>query len=100
MASKDNDVNSGTGGLLSRAEPSDIPPYVGVRTATFTYVEYSTGERELYDVATDPYELQNLASRASPTTLAAWHRYVAPLVDCHGHACAVADAASPPTSAR
>jgi len=33
----------------------------GIRTQRYLYVEYKTGERELYDLDQDPYELQNLA---------------------------------------
>jgi arylsulfatase A-like enzyme len=33
----------------------------GLRTADFKYVEYATGEAQLFAVATDPYELTNLA---------------------------------------
>jgi arylsulfatase A-like enzyme len=94
----DNDVNAKTNGGLAAAEPSDIPQYSGVRTANITYVEYVTGERELYDLTTDPDELQNLAGKASAATLKAWHDYLAPLINCHGNACAVDDAAQPPTS--
>ena len=38
-----------------------MPPYCAVRNTNWIYVEYSTGEQELYDLANDPYELQNLA---------------------------------------
>jgi arylsulfatase A-like enzyme len=38
-----------------------IPAYCGVRTANLTYVQYSTGEEELYDLVNDPFELQNEA---------------------------------------
>jgi N-acetylglucosamine-6-sulfatase len=34
--------------------------YVGIRSATWLYVEYGSGERELYDYRHDPYELDNL----------------------------------------
>ena len=37
------------------------PPYCAVRTTTHMYVKYATGEQELYDVQSDPYELHNLA---------------------------------------
>ncbi|MBI3161765.1 MAG: sulfatase [Chloroflexi bacterium] len=40
-----------------------IPEFYAVRTAEWKYVEYSTGERELYDLINDPYELNNLADR-------------------------------------
>jgi N-acetylglucosamine-6-sulfatase len=38
-----------------------IPTYCGVRTARWKLVHYDTGELELYDLAVDPYELENLA---------------------------------------
>jgi arylsulfatase A-like enzyme len=38
-----------------------IPTYCGIRSATHTYVQYVTGEEEIYDLAGDPYQLDNLA---------------------------------------
>jgi N-acetylglucosamine-6-sulfatase len=35
--------------------------FTGLRTERYKYVEYATGERELYDLRSDPYELRNLA---------------------------------------
>jgi len=43
---------------------SKIPEFYAVRTAQWKYVEYSTGETELYDLLNDPYELNNVT--ASP----------------------------------
>ncbi len=47
-------------------DPFDIPRfasvplfYSGLRTATLKYIEYDNGERELYDLVNDPYELEN-----------------------------------------
>ena len=37
------------------------PPYCGFRRAGWSFVQYATGERELYDLVNDPYELHNLA---------------------------------------
>jgi N-acetylglucosamine-6-sulfatase len=45
---------------VERAEP--VPTYCGVRTTSFTFVHYTTGEEELYDLAKDPHQLQNVAS--------------------------------------
>jgi arylsulfatase A-like enzyme len=39
-----------------------VPTYCGVRTTRWLFVRYVTGERELYDLVRDPYELRNLAS--------------------------------------
>ena len=39
---------------------SKIPDFSAVRTSEWKYVEYSTGEKELYDLINDPFELENL----------------------------------------
>jgi N-acetylglucosamine-6-sulfatase len=38
-----------------------IPTYCAVRTERYLFVSYDTGERELYDLQADPFELQNLS---------------------------------------
>jgi arylsulfatase A-like enzyme len=38
-----------------------IPTYEGIRTLQWKYIQYETGETELYDMQADPYEMQNLA---------------------------------------
>jgi N-acetylglucosamine-6-sulfatase len=40
-----------------------VPTYCGVRTSSFTFVHYITGEEELYDLVQDPHQLRNVASR-------------------------------------
>lgn len=42
---------------------SMIPEYYSIRTQEWKYTEYVTGEVELYDLVTDPYELVNVASK-------------------------------------
>ncbi len=37
----------------------DRPAYAGVRREDEVYVEYSTGDREYYDLGKDPYQLDN-----------------------------------------
>jgi arylsulfatase A-like enzyme len=44
---------------------SIIPEFYAIRTAEWKYVEYVTGETELYDLVNDPYELGNLAGKWS-----------------------------------
>lgn len=40
------------------------PAYCGVRTRSWFYLQYGSGEEELYDLTADPWQLRNLA--ASP----------------------------------
>jgi arylsulfatase A-like enzyme len=64
-----------TSGTAVRAAAYLTPPRVlgwhGVRTARYKYAEYtdSSGFRELYDLATDPFELQNIAGRTDAATV-------------------------------
>src|SRR4051794_34258918 len=64
-----------------------IPSWQGVRTRRYTYVEYATGERELYDDNADPYQLRNFAATADPGLLARLARRTAALADCKGDGC-------------
>ena len=41
---------------------SKIPDFYSVRTSEWKYVEYDTGETELYDLKNDPYELNNVTN--------------------------------------
>jgi arylsulfatase A-like enzyme len=42
-----------------------VPPYCGFRSERWKYVQYQTGEEELYDLARDPYELSNRRERSA-----------------------------------
>ena len=46
-------------------QPPVPPAYCAVRTTRYIYIEYSTGEQELYDLSADPHELFNRASVAA-----------------------------------
>jgi len=59
----------------------------GVRTAQRKYVEYQSGFRELYDMETDPYELDNGYSAAEPTLVARLHSRLKALRACAGQSC-------------
>ena len=41
-----------------------IPTYCALRTSRYLYAVYETGERELYDLAEDPYQLRNMSTAA------------------------------------
>jgi N-acetylglucosamine-6-sulfatase len=53
------------------------------------YVEYATGEKELYDLSEDPYELTNRYDAAAPSVALATRLQA--LKDCAGGACRAAE---------
>jgi arylsulfatase A-like enzyme len=70
-----------------------IPSYAALRTDRYTYVEYTaTGERELYDLTTDPFELHNIAATADPALVAGLAKQLNALRTCTGVACRSAGA--------
>jgi N-acetylglucosamine-6-sulfatase len=60
------------------------PSYEAMRTPGFLYVEYRDGEREFYDLRSDPFELDNLAGSLSTTDLATLRDALGRLEACHG----------------
>jgi len=65
--------------------PSGSPTtYEAMRTHRFLYVEYADGEREFYDLRTDPFELHNLARQLTPSELTQLHAALSRLEQCHG----------------
>jgi N-acetylglucosamine-6-sulfatase len=59
----------------------------GLRTARHTYVEYGSGERELYDLESDPFQLANIAATADPGLLEALASRLAELKNCAAGNC-------------
>lgn len=86
---KDRDDPAVERAEVGRALP--VPPYAGLRTAELLYVEYETGERELYDLRSDPHELENLAAGAAPATLEALAARLGELRDCEADGCRAAE---------
>jgi arylsulfatase A-like enzyme len=63
------------------------PGLEAVRTGDHLYVEYGTGERELYDLRKDPYQLDNLYESADPDLLKRLKERIAVLRGCSGTEC-------------
>ena len=83
------------GDTITGVAPIDAPPYLALRTEQYLYVEYANGERELYDMQTDPYQLQNLAATADPALLAELAADLDQLRVCAGADCRSAEDALP-----
>jgi N-acetylglucosamine-6-sulfatase len=61
--------------------------YHAAMTNKYTYVEYASGEKELYDRSADPYQLQSIHQTASSTTLTNLHNRLQSLKGCAMDAC-------------
>ncbi len=74
----------------------DYPAHLGLRTATYKFVEYGNGEREVYDLQRDPDETINLTSRLPRAWLAQLSKIVHDLGHCSGQTCRQLEAVEPP----
>ena len=77
------------------SNPNVQPAFDAVRTKRYTYAEYRTGEKELYDLRKDPYELQSLVETASQSLLSSLHNRLEALKDCSGEDCHAAENRTP-----
>jgi N-acetylglucosamine-6-sulfatase len=77
------------GNVLEDDDPNpQSGSFAAIRTSRYVYVEYTTGERELYDLAGDPYELTNQVSNpAYAPAVAALAERLATLRSCAGESC-------------
>ena len=70
--------------------------YHALRTQEYIYVEYLE-EHELYDLESDPYQLDSFYSTADPDLIAQLASQLDPLRDCAAASCRSAEARTPPT---
>ncbi|HEY0511667.1 MAG TPA: sulfatase, partial [Thermoanaerobaculia bacterium] len=83
--------------ILEPPDPQDggvleYPAHLGVRVPDFKYVEYASGDREVYDLRNDPDELNNLASHLDPAWLSQMSGIIRALGACAGDACRTLEA--------
>jgi N-acetylglucosamine-6-sulfatase len=71
------------------------PGLQAVRTQDHLYVEYETGESELYDLKKDPYELNNVYDDAGLDTLWRYEDWLDALRGCAGEECQAAENSGP-----
>jgi N-acetylglucosamine-6-sulfatase len=67
------------------------PGLEALRTEEHLYVEYGTGERELYDLKTDPYQLDNVYENADTDLVRRAEGRLAALRGCSGADCREAE---------
>ena len=68
-----------------------IPSYKAVRTEGYKYVRYDDGDRELYNLRVDPYELENSHKSADPARLNRLKSRLEALRECVGASCRAAE---------
>lgn len=78
-------------GAEAQSEDGDARDRAGafsaLRTGRYTFVQWGSGERELYDLKADPYQLENLAAKADPALLQRLSARLAELSGCKGAEC-------------
>jgi arylsulfatase A-like enzyme len=75
----------------SRWEPIGRPAYRAVRTTNYLFVRYANGERELYNLSRDPYQLRSYDEEASGSLKERMGRRLAALDGCAGTECRMAE---------
>jgi N-acetylglucosamine-6-sulfatase len=70
-----------------RHELTGAAIFDAIRTSDWTYVEYGNGERELYDLHQDPFQLDNRVTSADPVLLTALSSRLAELRSCASTNC-------------
>ena len=74
-----------------------VENYLGIRLGPYKYVEYETGDRELYDLAKDPKELNNRIGNPRYRKVQARLRYLLQrLENCRGRECRIPANELPP----
>ena len=66
------------------------PPknYYGIRLGPYKYIEWPDGEKELYDINTDPYELNNIVRDGDYAPIRSFlHNELVRLEECSGRTC-------------
>jgi arylsulfatase A-like enzyme len=67
-----------------RLKPADA---LAIRTFKYTYVAYNDGQRELYDLENDPYQLHNIERSADQALIDALATRLTELRGCSGQEC-------------
>jgi arylsulfatase A-like enzyme len=72
---------------LETDERLDPATAIAIRTRRWTYVAYDDGERELYDLVTDPHQLENLAMKADEELIKRLSTRLTRLKACEAESC-------------
>ncbi|MGH3087865.1 MAG: sulfatase family protein [Rubrobacteraceae bacterium] len=79
-----------TGFLIENHYPEG-DSILGVRAGKYKYIEHPTGRKELYDLSSDPHELESIHKTAPPALLKRLESRLEALNDCSGESCRAAE---------
>ena len=77
--------------LFEWQQDSRLTAYQAVRSGRHLFVQYQSGERELYDLVNDPDQLRNIVRRVSARTMAQYASWLKQLRKCKGSECQKAE---------
>lgn len=81
-------VSSGHRGDASASIVAPPKDYLGIRLGPYKYIEWPSGEKELYDITKDPYELNNIIRVRNLSPIRAFlHAQLVRLEACVGRTC-------------
>jgi N-acetylglucosamine-6-sulfatase len=82
---------AGASSARAGAQASIVAPpkdYLGIRLGPYKYIEWPSGEKELYDITKDPYELNNIVRVRNLSPIRAFlHAQLVRLEACVGRRC-------------
>jgi len=91
VASGETGGGAGVNARPAKATTSIVAPpkdYEGIRLGPYKYIEWPDGEKELYDITKDPYELNNKVRDANLFPIRAFlHAQLIRLENCIGRVC-------------
>jgi hypothetical protein len=77
--------------LFGAKDKPHLTAYKAVRSNQYLYVEYQSGERELYDLRKDPDELHNIVKEADPNVVRGFSSWIDHVARCAGANCQTAE---------
>jgi hypothetical protein len=77
--------------LLEELVGKGTRAYRAITTESYKYVEYDNGERELYDLEADPYELDSIYASADSSLVEDLKTKLEALRSCSGVGCQEAE---------
>ena len=72
--------------------PLEAPEFHALRSENWLYIEYLNKDVELYNLKTDPYEMNNVQASTNPVIVSQLHAQLAAMRHCEGPSCRIADA--------